>query len=53
MNPFGIGLTFYNNWLQKTNAEFIMLSFEIGKDEEVVWITGGIAGFGFYLCKSL
>lgn len=53
LNPLGIGLTYYNNWHQDDDQEFILFSCEFGKKNGVLFITMGIAGVGFYLCKAL
>ena len=53
LNPLGIGLTFYNNWLQEDSKEFIWLSLEMGYKDDVIFWTMGICGFGFFLCKSI
>ena len=47
LNPFGVGLAFYNNW--QTDEEFIMLSCELFYREGGICITMGLCGFGFAL----
>ena len=53
LNPFGIGLTYWNNWLQEDDSEFIILAVDVNVRGGIFHWSMGAVGFGFVFCWKL
>jgi len=56
LNPFGVGLMYWNNWLQSPDAEhpeFVILTAELKVYDGVLHWSMGAVGFGFVLCWKI